>query len=91
MRTLLMFLTWGVAFAVGFGWISWPWLALCFLFGYMRGILFASSRYGVDDFRQMDEGTFRLSQHVVMISTALTILPILIWGGIGLGARWLAS
>lgn len=91
MRTLLMFLTWGVAFAVGVGWISWPWLALCFLFGYARGIMFTSSRYGVDDFRQMDSDTFRVAQRVVFFSTAMTVLPIVIWGGIGLFVRWLMN
>lgn len=83
MRTILMFITWGISFAWGFGWLSWPWLALCFLFGYMRGVLFMGDRIPGGDFQQQTAEEFRLSTRVVWMSALLTVLPIAIWGGVG--------
>ena len=86
-RTLLMFITWGVAFAWGIGWISWPWLALCFLLGYARGVLFMGERIPDGDFQKQSDDEFRLSSRVVMMSALLSVIPIAIWGGLGKAIR----
>lgn len=84
-RTILMFITWAIAFCWGFGWITWPWLAACFLMGWARGVLFAGERIPQGDFQQQSDPEFRQSSRLVWMSTLLTILPIGIWGGIGKG------
>lgn len=87
-RTIMMFITWAIAFAWGFGWLSWPWLAVCFLLGWARGVLFAGERVPGGDFQQLSDTEFRTSSRVVMASTVLTVMPIAVWGGLGALASW---
>lgn len=82
-RMVLMLATWAVAFSWGYGWLSWPWLALCFLFGYMRGVLFMGERVPGGNFQGLPDEEFRKTSKVVWWSTLMSLLPIAIWGGIG--------
>jgi len=90
-RTIMMFITWAIAFAWGFGWLSWPWLAVCFLLGWARGVLFAGERIPDGDFQGQTDVEFQLSSRIVWMSTLLTLLPIAIWGGIGKLLAWAIS
>lgn len=87
----MQFLGMALAFAVGAGFLSAPWLIACAVIAYVHGVMVVSRIPGREDFRDLTPDEFRIANRQVQAVQLASAAMMAVAAGVGWILAWMFS